>query len=40
MILFNILINAFKFYYIYRPHVKSFFGKATRTTADTTALTE
>ena len=31
--IFNILINAFIFYYIYRPHVKSFFDKATTTTA-------
>jgi hypothetical protein len=39
--IFNILINAFIFYYIYRPYVKSFFGKATTTTAaDTTSLTE
>ena len=30
--IFNILINAFIFYYIYRPYVKSFFGKATTTT--------
>ena len=38
--IFNILINAFIFYYIYRPYVKSFFGKATATTgADTTTLT-
>jgi hypothetical protein len=38
--IFNILINAFIFYYIYRPYVKSFFGKATTTTAaDTEALT-
>jgi uncharacterized membrane protein HdeD (DUF308 family) len=37
----NILINAFIFYYIYRPYVKSFFGKATTTTAaDTTSLTK
>jgi uncharacterized membrane protein (DUF2068 family) len=37
----NILINAFIFYYIYRPYVKSSFGKATTTTAgDTTSLTE
>jgi uncharacterized membrane protein HdeD (DUF308 family) len=35
--IFNILINAFIFYYIYRPYVKSFFGKATTTT---TSLTE
>ena len=40
--IFNILINAFIFYYIYRPYVKSFFGKTTTTTtaADTTSLTE
>jgi uncharacterized membrane protein HdeD (DUF308 family) len=40
--IFNILINGFIFYYIYRPYVKSFFGKATTTTtaADTTSLTE
>jgi uncharacterized membrane protein HdeD (DUF308 family) len=41
--IFNILINAFIFYYIYRPYVKSFFGKDTTTTttaADTTSLTE
>jgi uncharacterized membrane protein HdeD (DUF308 family) len=41
--IFNILINAFIFYYIYRPYVKSFFGKGTTTTtsADTTSsLTE
>jgi hypothetical protein len=40
--IFNILINAFIFYYIYRPYVKLFFGKATTTTtaADTTSLTE
>jgi uncharacterized membrane protein HdeD (DUF308 family) len=39
--IFNILINAFIFYYIYRPYVKSFFVKATTTTAaDTTSLTE
>ena len=25
--IFNILINAFIFYYIYRPYVKSFFSK-------------
>lgn len=38
--IFNILINAFIFYYIYRPYVKSFFGKATTTTAaDTASLT-
>jgi hypothetical protein len=39
--IFNILINAFIFYYIYRPYVKSFFGKDTTTTtaADTTSLT-
>ena len=38
--IFNILINAFIFYYIYRPYVKSFFGKATTTTAaDTAPLT-
>jgi uncharacterized membrane protein HdeD (DUF308 family) len=35
--IFNILINAFIFYYIYRPYVKSFFGKTTTTT---TSLTE
>jgi hypothetical protein len=40
-VLFNILINAFIFYYIYGPYVKSFFGKATTTTAvDTTSLME
>jgi hypothetical protein len=39
--IFNILINAFIFYYIYRPYVKSFFGKDTKTTpADTASLTE
>lgn len=38
--IFNILINAFIFYYIYRPYVKSFFGKATTTAADTASLTE
>ena len=40
--IFNILINAFIFYYIYRPYVKLFFGKNTTTTAaaDTTSLTE
>ena len=39
--IFNILINAFIFYYIYRPYVKSFFGKATTTAAtDTAALIE
>jgi hypothetical protein len=39
--IFNIIINAFIFYYIYRPYVKSFFVKATTTTAaDTTSLTE
>ncbi len=40
--IFNILINAFIFYYIYRPYVKSFFGKATTTitAADTKSLTE
>jgi len=39
--IFNILINAFIFYYIYRPYVKLFFGKATTTTAaaDTASLT-
>jgi uncharacterized membrane protein HdeD (DUF308 family) len=38
--IFNILINAVIFYYIYRPYVKSFFGNATTTTAaDTTSLT-
>jgi uncharacterized membrane protein HdeD (DUF308 family) len=39
--IFNILINAFIFYYIYRGYVKSFFGKATTTTtaADTASLT-
>jgi uncharacterized membrane protein HdeD (DUF308 family) len=35
--IFNILINAFIFYYIYRPYVKSFFGKTTTTTAANTA---
>jgi uncharacterized membrane protein HdeD (DUF308 family) len=39
--IFNILINAFIFYYISRPYVKSFFGKDTKTTpADTASLTE
>ena len=39
--IFNILINAFIFYYIYRPYVKSFFGKVTTTTtsADNASLT-
>jgi hypothetical protein len=27
--IFNVVINAIILYYIYRPHVKSFFGKAT-----------
>jgi predicted PurR-regulated permease PerM len=30
--IFYILINAFILYYIYRPYVKSFFGKTTTTT--------
>jgi uncharacterized membrane protein HdeD (DUF308 family) len=39
--IFNILINAFILYYIFRPYVKSFFGKATTTrAADTTSLIE
>jgi hypothetical protein len=38
--IFNILINAFIFYYTYRPYVKSFFDNATTTTADTASLTE
>ena|SRR6476469_3235030 len=38
--IFNILINAFILYYIYRLYVKSFFGKTTTTTAaDTASLT-
>jgi len=38
--IFYILINAFILYYIYRPYVKSFFGKTTTTTAaDTASLT-
>jgi len=31
--IFNILINAFILYYIYRPYVKSFFGKTTTAAA-------
>jgi uncharacterized membrane protein HdeD (DUF308 family) len=27
--IFNVIINALILYYIYRPHVKSFFGKTT-----------
>jgi hypothetical protein len=39
--IFNILINVFIFYYIYRPYVKSFFGKATTmSAADAASLTE
>jgi hypothetical protein len=38
--IFNILINAFIFYYIYRPYVMLLFSKATTTTAaDTASLT-
>ena len=40
--IFNILINALIFYYIYRPYVKSFFGKVITTTTsaeDTASLT-
>jgi uncharacterized membrane protein HdeD (DUF308 family) len=36
--IFNILINAFILYYIYRPYVKSFFGKTT-TAAPTASMT-
>jgi uncharacterized membrane protein HdeD (DUF308 family) len=35
--IFNILINAFILYYIYRPYVKSFFDKTTTTAATPTA---
>jgi hypothetical protein len=35
--IFYILINAFILYYIYRPYVKSFFGKTTTTAATPTA---
>jgi uncharacterized membrane protein HdeD (DUF308 family) len=37
--IFNILINVFILYYIYRPYVKSFFGKSTTATAPTASMT-
>ncbi|MFL6506649.1 MAG: hypothetical protein ACJ704_01755, partial [Nitrososphaeraceae archaeon] len=37
--IFNIIINAFILYYIYRPYVKSFFGKTTTTAAPTASMT-
>src|SRR6187200_1847405 len=37
--IFNILINAFILYYIYRPYVNSFFGKTTTTAAPTASMT-
>lgn len=36
--IFNVIINALILYYIYRPHVKSFFGKTT--TAPTSPIKE
>jgi hypothetical protein len=36
--IFNILINAFILYYIYRPYVNSFFGKTTTTAAPTASM--
>ena len=35
--IFNIVINGVILYYIYRPYVKSFFGKTTTTAATPTA---
>ncbi|MFL6368043.1 MAG: hypothetical protein ACJ72T_05785 [Nitrososphaeraceae archaeon] len=37
--IFNILINAFILYYIYRPYANSFFGKTTTTAAPTASMT-
>jgi hypothetical protein len=37
--IFNILINAFILYYIYRPYVNSFFGKTTAAAAPTASMT-
>jgi hypothetical protein len=37
--IFNILINAFILYYIYRPYVNSFFGKTTTTATPTASMT-
>jgi hypothetical protein len=37
--IFNILINGLILYYIYRPYVKSFFGRATTTAAPTASMT-
>jgi hypothetical protein len=35
--IFSVVVNGLILYYIYRPYVKSFFGKTTTTTAAATA---
>jgi hypothetical protein len=37
--IFNVIINGLILYYIYRPHAKSFFGKATIATTPTASMT-
>jgi uncharacterized membrane protein HdeD (DUF308 family) len=37
--IFSVVINGLILYYIYRPNVKSFFGKTTTTTAATASMT-
>jgi uncharacterized membrane protein HdeD (DUF308 family) len=37
--IFSVVINGLILYYIYRPNVKSFFGKTTATTAATASMT-
>jgi len=37
--IFSVVVNGLILYYIYRPNVKSFFGKTTATTAATASMT-